>query len=107
MRKGLTTPLLITISCLTRSLKLKSKLIMEWINIKDVPPPQDGTKIMAVSYEFGRQDIVIVAWLDDTVGGIKGTNFTWCEPNSWQDEQGGYATHYITHWMPLPEPPKS
>jgi hypothetical protein len=67
--------------------------------------PKDGTRILVWDYQD--KDWYRVAWLEDNsfYPGHRG-RFTWCIPESFQDEQGGYST--IEHplcWTNLPEPP--
>ncbi len=72
---------------------------MKWIDIKSAP--KDGTSIL-VKDEEG--DVYLVAWLDDNEGMRGGKMMSWCVPESWQDEQGGYYTvDNVVKWMPLPK----
>ena len=57
---------------------------MEWISVKD-RLPNDG-EITDVYIDLGRRI----------------TNYKW---ESF-DLQSSFMPHFITHWMPLPEPPK-
>jgi hypothetical protein len=85
-----------------------------WIDVNVQPPPKDGTEILVVhddNYNNDNDDhrgIAIVAWLNDYVGFKRnGEDYGWCEPNSWQDEQGGYQRYNnVTHWMPKPPLPQ-
>ena len=60
-----------------------------WISVKDRLPERngvylayDGEYISTVEYEKGRHD------------------------SEWTDDYEGYLDLLVTHWMPLPEPPK-
>lgn len=63
--------------------------ICGWISVKDRLPERngiylayDGEYISTVEYEKGRPD------------------------SEWTDDYEGYLDLLVTHWMPLPEPPK-
>lgn len=59
---------------------------MEWISVKDQLPEGECIAI-------GYQNEVMIGYINETVGWIQ------CE----NDHE--VLTH-VTHWMPLPEPPK-
>lgn len=66
----------------------------EWISVKDRLPPHQGEKVL-VSNGHGYVTILALWKKED------GNKWTWL------DEQGHFKhTNDITHWMPLPEPPK-
>ena len=63
----------------------------QWISVKD-DLPACGVSSVLVCYEDG---IVVMAdWSHDILG------------NWWFYTDGEYDIDEITHWMPLPEPPK-
>jgi uncharacterized low-complexity protein len=66
----------------------------EWISVKDRLPPDQGKKVLVAN---GHGYISVFAlWKKEY-----GNKWTWI------DEQGHFKhTNDITHWMPLPEPPK-
>ena len=66
----------------------QSKDLMEWISVKDRLPEKEDE---VLAYEF-HGDI----------------NIAYIRGNEWRNLESGWAmdkTH-VTHWMPLPEPPK-
>ena len=67
----------------------------EWISVKD-RLPEDITNVLV----FGEYWKVMIAQLDFFNGDGK----------AWYEKNGGFRGHVdsdnITHWMPLPEPPK-
>lgn len=66
----------------------------KWISVKDRLPPWQGKKVLVVN---GHGDVRIYAlWKREY-----GNKWTWL------DERGKFNhVNDITHWMPLPEPPK-
>lgn len=63
----------------------------EWISVKDSPLPEDGFYL--VRCETFNQSGYAVAEFDNNVF-------------EWLYEGDGIIDIYVTHWMPLPEPPK-
>lgn len=65
----------------------------QWISVKDRLPPYLGKKILVVN---GHGNIKMMAFWNKV-----GNNWTWLDCD-------GQINHVndITHWMPLPEPPK-
>lgn len=61
---------------------------MEWISVEDEKPKADGNYLVFINKRGG---IYEVAWFDHEI------SYFWIA--------GAFAS-YITHWMPLPEPPK-
>lgn len=53
---------------------------MEWISVKDKPVPEDNTRYIVYAHYHEKSQV------ECTKGWACGTN--------------------VTHWMPLPEPPK-
>ena len=69
-------------------------IIRQWISVKDRLPPHQGKKVLVIN---GHGDVRIYAlWKREY-----GNKWTWIDEN-------GKFNHVndITHWMPLPEPPK-
>lgn len=66
--------------------------------------PRDGTEILAVWFEHpDRPDYSIVEWSErGWVGKCDGSKAIESE-GYWGTK---YRTPFVTHWMPLPEPPK-
>jgi hypothetical protein len=74
----------------------------EWQPIETAP--KDGTSILVATEE----GVQLVAWLDNNTSLHSRKFMEWCEPGSWQDEQGGYTiADNPTHWTPLPNLPKT
>ena len=76
---------------------------MEWISCEDRLPEPESYVLTATPYDF----------VADTMLHIEGftlTNLLYCEDKIegayWFNDQIGEESHGVTHWMPLPEPPK-
>lgn len=74
---------------------------MEWISVKDRLPDERDTYIVYtddtsenVSEPIWSKEVVLTAEFDE---------YGW----SWREGVNDYdITNFVTHWMPLPEPPK-
>lgn len=73
-------------------------IISRWISVKD-RLPEDGVRVLVSANSKSDDPVVAVTHYTHSLYGfnIKG----WVEP--WQYF---FFEHEITHWMPLPEPPK-
>jgi Protein of unknown function (DUF551) len=74
----------------------------EWISVKD-RLPEDGQDILYVVRDRGSEPYV----MRGSRAYEAGTGYWWCDEDGEFDESGnepGFST--VTHWMPLPEPPK-
>ena len=62
--------------------------VQEWISVKDRLPKN------------GKEDVLIaLRWGEVDIG--------WCEDGRWRSEfVNEYEDGEVTHWMPLPQPPK-
>ena len=62
--------------------------VQEWISVKDRLP------------ESGKEGVLIgLRWGEVDIG--------WCEDDRWRSEfVNEYEDGEVTHWMPLPQPPK-
>ena len=68
---------------------------MEWISVDDKLPPMDTEVLVEVSGHRGpcwRNNHNLVAYLA-------------CN-GDWIEERHGWNSINVTHWMPLPDPPK-
>lgn len=64
--------------------------VMEWISVKDRLPNEEMVLVSAASVD-AEKPYMSISYYDKTAG--------WClVPMLWIDS--------ITHWMPLPDPPK-
>ena len=62
--------------------------VQEWISVKD-GLPENGKESVLIALRWGEVDI------------------GWCEDGRWRSEfVNEYEDGEVTHWMPLPEPPK-
>ena len=62
--------------------------VQEWISVKD-GLPESGKESVLIGLRWGEVDI------------------GWCEDGRWRSEfVNEYEDGEVTHWMPLPEPPK-
>lgn len=79
--------------------------VQEWISVKDRLPEDIDTHLVVVKYKYDFEkdfnyatDVATYnpyenAYIDDC----------WCTFNDWDE---GQQYIHITHWMPLPQPPK-
>ena len=80
---------------------------MEWISVKDKLPSENGKYLVAYTNTFGDYIDIVRYTLNyedpyDFVPHLKG-RAVWYEYGEVED----YEVYNITHWMPLPEPPKN
>ena len=62
--------------------------VQEWISVKD-GLPESGKESVLIGLRWGEVDI------------------GWCEDGRWRSEfVNEYEDGEVTHWMPLPQPPK-
>ena len=62
--------------------------VQEWISVKD-RLPESGKDVVLIALRWGEVDI------------------GWCENGRWGSEfVNEYDDGEVTHWMPLPQPPK-
>ena len=82
--------------------------VHEWISVKDRLPEEDGTYLTALNHHFGaHQGVSIRKFAKDgeTVDEyeLAGQKYVWY----FYDSEYGYVpTDSVTHWMPMPQPPK-
>lgn len=77
---------------------------MEWISVESEAPRNNDYVLVNIPFSF----------LDDSMLEIKGTTiitlmyFDNEDGKCWFDDRAGQEMEYssITHWMPLPSPPK-
>ena len=75
--------------------------VQEWISVKDRLPETDGIYIVCDCRLNGNQ------WIH--TAGFRKASSSWCELHGmyYDDVYGRYSEQdKITHWMPLPQPPK-
>ena len=72
---------------------------MEWISVEE-RLPDEGTDVLVFT-GFGRMDVLHIHMESYTICGIGPRSGESGKKPSW--EPGGAS---VTHWMPLPEPPK-
>ena len=80
---------------------------MEWINIKDKIPPQDGSPFLGYDHDaddFGK--IYVLIYVNEKK--YPPGEFHKLSHDGYFQEASGecYFKWNPTHWMPLPEPPK-
>ena len=73
----------------------------QWISVEDSLPQYDTT-VLLVMQKFGTRYPHIY------IGSLE-YNGDWYTSNAVDDRKHdpGFNNEYITHWMPLPEPPQS
>lgn len=87
--------------------KLRAR-VPKWISVDDRLPEEDGTYLTALNHHFGaHQGVSIRKFAKDgeTVDEyeLAGQKYVWY----FYDSEYGYVqTDSVTHWMPLPHPPK-
>ena len=78
----------------------------EWISVKDRLPTDSGTYLVNVHQESDDEtrDAVLLAWFNTERPLFAPDDIGWALLNEFYHltEQ---LREYITHWMPLPEPP--
>lgn len=82
---------------------------MNWISIKDRLPPEGqhvlvffsrgDNSAIGITYQYNNE------WTGKSVFGEKGYSID-CSYTDGRFDAMGMNCKYITHWMPLPEPPK-
>ena len=81
--------------------------VQEWISVDDRLPEADGAYLVTIEYSGNRQgiDIRYFAVDGDKIDEyeLAGQKRVWFLYDS---EYGYVSTNSVTHWMPLPEPPK-
>lgn len=71
----------------------------EWISVKDDLPEHLETVLVHIGNKFGCFKIA-------TGCCIRQFKIEWQVHFDDNESAGHYISEYITHWMPLPEPPK-
>ena len=64
----------------------------EWISVKE-RLPQEGQKVLCCFTEYGMQVAKYV--------------FDWGDYYVWDCMADNFSLNSVTHWQPLPEPPKN
>lgn len=81
--------------------------VQEWVSVNDRFPQKDGSYLVTSNYFGKNQCIDVLGFVKDgeTVDkyNLAGQQYVWYFYDS---EYGYVSTHSVTHWMPLPEPPK-
>ena len=81
--------------------------VQEWISVDDRLPERDGAYLTAVKHFGKHKGININSFAKDgkTVDEyeLAGQKYVWYFYDS---EYGYVSTDSVTHWMPLPQPPK-
>ena len=81
--------------------------VQKWISVKDRLPEQDG-KYLVFEQSSGRTNTSILRFAKDARK-VDRYDFKGRWKNAWYEydsEWGHYTVDSVTHWMPLPEPPK-
>ena len=79
----------------------------EWISVKDRLPEEDG-KYLVFEQNSGRTNTSIL-WFAKDARKVDRYDFKGRWKNAWYEydsEWGHYTVNSVTHWMPLPQPPK-
>ena len=81
--------------------------VQEWISVKDRLPEEDG-KYIVFEQSGGRTNTSILRFAKDARK-VDRYDFKGRWENAWYEydsEWGHYTVDSVTHWMPLPQPPK-
>lgn len=81
---------------------------MKWISVKEKLPPHDGSAFLGFDpdKEEGEKIYVLIYIPEKKYSKALYGRF-WIQEEYYQEASGeGYFTWKITHWMPLPSPPK-
>ena len=79
----------------------------KWISVKDRLPEEDG-KYLVFEQSNGRTCTEVLRFAKDARK-VDKYDFKDCWKNTWYEydsEWGHYTVNSVTHWMPLPQPPK-
>ncbi len=72
---------------------------MDWISVEDrLPESRDDTVLVYFSETDGIETVHIQDYFDDITAGL--------DSDGNQLYSKWYISQNVTHWMPLPEPPK-
>jgi hypothetical protein len=79
----------------------------KWISVKDRLPKEDGNYLVFQQHTYGTAITTVRFAKDarkvDKYDFVRGWKNVWFKYDS---EYGHYTLDDVTHWMPLPEPPK-
>ena len=81
--------------------------VPEWISVKDRLPEEDG-KYLVFEQSNGRTNTSVLRFAKDARK-VDKYDFKGRWKNAWYEydsEWGHYTVNSVTHWMPLPKPPK-
>ena len=81
--------------------------VQEWINVKDSLPEKDGAYLVTTN-SFGDRQSVKFRWFAKDGENVDAYDLAG-QKDVWYlyDSECGYISiNSVTHWMPLPEPPK-
>lgn len=82
--------------------------VQKWISVDERLPEEDGTYLVTINYFGTYQNVTIRLFAKDSK--TIDDECKWSgQKNMWYFYDGGYgyvSTDYVTHWMPLPQPPK-
>ena len=94
-------------ACILAVAAIREQEERHWIPVTDRLPMEDGYYLVTINYFGDRQCIDIRCFAKDgeTVDeyDLAGQKYVWYFYDS---EYGHVSTDFVTHWMPLPEPPK-
>lgn len=79
----------------------------EWISVKDRLPNEDGKYLCYVEFTFG--SYIDCCYFSHNLEEVNEFIFNGKQRCGWyinDDDWGAVEKQNITHWMPLPEPPK-
>lgn len=71
-----------------------------WISVEERLPEDDQNVIVFVQHPISGHHWLQIAHM------LRAMGMDECQDDEWWVDSTGEVVYYITHWMPLPEPPK-
>lgn len=78
----------------------------EWISVKDRLPKEGGKYLCYIPDGKGYQEILGFAWNLEAVDEFDFYHQNYAGFYGYDSEDGYFEYSDVSHWMPLPEPPK-
>jgi hypothetical protein len=71
-----------------------------WISVEERLPEDNQNVIVFVQHPISGHHWLQIAHM------LRAMGMDECQDDEWWIDSTGEVVYYITHWMPLPEPPK-